>query len=131
MPRAAEERAKQDREAELRSSLPTRNVCPRRPNPVPLRALCYIHRLAFGIEISECVDQAAVGDSGRRLPVQVTQVPAGRVTGADSAMQMATQAVLPSPIENAVYRASPCDPPDPALFSKKLKFKVRPMKDLM
>jgi colicin import membrane protein len=120
--RAAEDRAKQDRESELRKQLADEeHVAAIQSGPLRDR---YIALLRNKIQNAWIKPPSAT--PGVDCLVQVTQVPGGEVTGA-RVTQCNGDAAVRQSIENAVYRASPLpDPPDPALFERNLSLRFRP-----
>lgn len=120
--RAADQKAKVEREAELRRQLADEEHI----NAVttgPLRDQ-YIARLQARIQNAWLRPPSA--RVGLDCLVQVTQVPGGEVTAAQ-VTQCNGDAATRESIENAVYRASPLPmPSDPALFSRTFAFHFHP-----
>jgi colicin import membrane protein len=120
--RAADAKAKADREAELRRQLADEEHA----NAVatgPLRAQ-YEAMLRARIEHAWIrPDSARVGLD---CLVQVTQVPGGEVTQVQ-VTQCNGDAAARMSVQDAVYRASPLPmPPDPALFQRNFAFHFHP-----
>ena len=120
--RAAEERARHDREAELRRQMADEEHRSAVESG-PLRD-SYIAKLRNKIQNAWIKPPSA--SVGLDCLVAVTQIPGGEVTGA-RVTQCNGDAAARQSIENAVYRASPLpDPPDPALFERNFVFRFKP-----
>lgn len=120
--READDRAKKDREAELRRQLADEEHVSAVESG-PLRDK-YIAMLRNKIQNAWIKPSSAT--AGLSCMVEVTQVPGGEVTGA-RVTQCNGDAGVRQSIENAVYRASPLpDPPDPALFERKITLRFVP-----
>jgi colicin import membrane protein len=120
--RAADAKAKADREAELRRQLADEEHVSAVESG-PLRDK-YIAMLRNKIQNAWIKPSSAT--TGLSCMVEVTQVPGGEVTGA-RVTQCNGDAGVRQSIENAVYRASPLpDPPDPALFERKITLRFVP-----
>jgi colicin import membrane protein len=120
--RAADAKAKADREAELRRQLADEEHVSAVESG-PLRDK-YIAMLRNKIQNAWIKPPSAT--AGLSCMVEVTQVPGGEVTGARVTECNGDGGVRQS-IENAVYRASPLpDPPDPALFERKITLRFVP-----
>lgn len=119
---AADAKAKADREAELRRQLADEEHVSAVESG-PLRDK-YIAMLRNKIQNAWIKPPSAT--AGLSCMVEVTQVPGGEVTGARVTECNGDGGVRQS-IENAVYRASPLpDPPDPALFERKITLRFVP-----
>jgi colicin import membrane protein len=120
--RAADAKAKADREAELRRQLADEEHVSAVESG-PLRDK-YIAMLRNKIQNAWIKPPSAT--AGLSCMVEVTQVPGGEVTGA-RVTECNGDAGVRQSIENAVYRASPLpDPPDPALFERKITLRFVP-----
>jgi len=120
--RATDAKAKADREAELRRQLADEEHVSAVESG-PLRDK-YIAMLRNKIQNAWIKPPSAT--AGLSCMVEVTQVPGGEVTGARVTECNGDGGVRQS-IENAVYRASPLpDPPDPALFERKITLRFVP-----
>ena len=119
---AADERARKEREAELRKQLADEeHRSAVESGPLRDRYITLLRNKIQGAWIRP--PSARVGID---CMVEVTQVPGGEVTSAHVTQCNGDAAVRQS-IENAVYRASPLpDPPDPALFERNFVFRFRP-----
>jgi colicin import membrane protein len=120
--RTAEERAKQDREAELRKQLADEErVAAVQSGPLRDRYSALLQN-----KVQRAWIKPPSATPGVDCLVQVTQVPGGEVTGA-RVTQCNGDAAVRQSIENAVYRASPLpEPPDPALFERNFTLRFRP-----
>ena len=120
--RATDAKAKADREAELRRQLADEEHVSAVESG-PLRDK-YIAMLRNKIQNAWIKPPSAT--AGLSCMVEVTQVPGGEVTGA-RVTECNGDAGVRQSIENAVYRASPLpDPPDPALFERKITLRFVP-----
>jgi colicin import membrane protein len=122
MKRAADERARKEREDELRRQLADEEHTDAvEASPLKDR---YVALLRDRIQNAWIKPPSA--RAGIDCVVQVTQVPGGEVTSA-RVTQCNGDAAVRQSIENAVYRASPLpDPPDPALFQRNFAFEFKP-----
>jgi colicin import membrane protein len=120
--RAADERARKEREDELRRQLADEeHTAAVEASPLKDR---YVALLRDRIQNAWIRPPSA--RVGVDCVVQVTQVPGGEVTSA-RVTQCNGDAAVRQSIENAVYRASPLpDPPDPALFQRNFAFEFKP-----
>ena len=120
--RAADLKAKAEREAELRRQLAEEEHVSA-VEASPARAQ-YIARLAARIQNAWIKPPSA--RAGLDCIVNITQIPGGEVTSAHVS-QCNGDAAARQSIENAVYRASPLPaPPDPALFERNLVIHFHP-----
>lgn len=119
---ATDERAKQDREAELRRQLAEEeHVSAVESGPLRNKYIAMLRN-----KIQNAWIKPPSTTAGLSCMVEVTQVPGGEVTGARVTQCNGDGGVRQS-IENAVYRASPLpDPPDPALFERKITLRFVP-----
>jgi colicin import membrane protein len=120
--RAADERARKEREDELRRQMADEeHTAAVEASPLKDR---YVALLRDRIQNAWIKPPSA--RVGVDCVVQVTQVPGGEVTSA-RVTQCNGDAAVRQSIENAVYRASPLpDPPDPALFQRNFAFEFKP-----
>jgi colicin import membrane protein len=120
--RAADERARKEREEELRRQMADEeHTAAVEASPLKDRYVALLR---------DRIQNAWIKPSSARVGVdcvvQVTQVPGGEVTSA-RVTQCNGDAAVRQSIENAVYRASPLpDPPDPALFQRNFAFEFKP-----
>ncbi len=120
--KARDDRARHDREAELRRQLAEEeHVSAVEAGPLRDRYVASLRN-----RIQHAWNKPSSARIGVDCLVEVTQVPGGEVTNARVTQCNGDEAVRQS-IVNAVYRASPLpDPPDPALFQRDFAFRFKP-----
>jgi colicin import membrane protein len=119
---AAEQRARTDREAELRRQLAEEEHV----SAVEAGPLADRYRASLVNRITQAWLKPPSARLGIDCRVEVTQIPGGEVISA-RVMQCNGDAAVRQSIENAVYRASPLpDPADMALFQRVFVFEFKP-----
>lgn len=120
--RAADDKARQESEADLRSSMAAEEHANQLRNSGALAS--WVGQIAARIQRAWLRPPSA--RQGIQCVLQITQAPGGQVLSAKIESCNGDQAVRES-IEAAAYRASPLPPPpDPSLFERDLEVTFRP-----